>query len=55
VGHSYSQEQNKMVVYFEDGSFREIKEWTKCEVWLGNDFVVGLKERQEQEAGIPIK
>lgn len=56
VGHRFEKEMNKMVLYFEDGSIREISEWCKCEAFLGKDWALALKEKMEQEIGqkIPI-
>ena len=54
VGHKYLDKQDKMCVYFQDGSLREIKEWSKHEVKLGTDWVNSVKSRMEKESGTSI-
>ena len=54
IGHHFVAEQDKMCLYLEDGSVREIKEWTKCECQLGVDWVNMTKKQLEKEAGISI-
>ena len=54
VGHNYIDKQDKMCLYFQDGSLREIREWTKCEVKLGTDWVASVKKRMERESGTSI-
>ncbi len=51
----YDDRQDKMVLYFPDGSIREIKEWSKCEVRLGIDWVLFTKKRIEKAIGQPIE
>lgn len=54
AGHQYDNAQNKMILYFPDGSIREIKDWTSCEVKLGKDWVLAVKTKMEREAGQSI-
>lgn len=54
VGHSYSSDQNKMILYFYDGSVREIAEWNKCEAILENDWFLMEKKNMERKAGTAI-
>ena len=54
VGHNYLQAQDKMVIYKEDGSIREIKNWSKCEVSLGTDWVMFTKKKMEEKTGTAI-
>jgi hypothetical protein len=55
IGHRYDTDQDKMIVFFEDGGFQEICEWKKCELKLGQDWVLSRKKIMEQEAGIDVK
>ncbi len=54
IGHSYADAQDKMVLYFEDGSIREIKKWKNCELSLGTDWVNVTKKSMEAKAGQTI-
>ena len=54
VGHNYLEKQDKMCLYMQDGSIKEIKEWTKCEVELGVDWVNAVKSKMEQKAGANV-
>jgi len=54
VGHNYLPEQDKMVIYSEDGSLREIAQWSKHEVALGTDWVAMTKKRMEEKTGTSI-
>lgn len=51
MGHRYEKDQNKMIIYFEDGSLREIKNWSDCEVKLGLDWVAWVKKDMEKKSG----
>ena len=53
-GHMHVPEQDKMVIFFEDGGIREIKQWKKCEISLGVDWVLAQKKMKEKEIGQPI-
>lgn len=55
VGHRYDQGQDKMVVYFKDGSLREIVRWKDCGIYLGTDWVLFTKKNMEKESGQPVK
>jgi hypothetical protein len=50
-GHRYEQPMDKMVLYFLDGSVREIPAWSRREVVLGVDWVLAVKKRMESESG----
>jgi hypothetical protein len=47
-------EQNKMVLFFENGSAREIKHWSNCEAFLGRDWAEAMKKEMEQKSGTSI-
>ena len=51
VGHEFQPRTKKMVVYFPDGSLREIKNWNDCEVRLGVDWVLVTERKIKEEAG----
>lgn len=54
IGHKFLPEQNKMLLFKEDGSLEEIIEWTKCSVILGTDWVTATKNKLEKETGTAI-
>ncbi len=54
IGHSLDKDQDKMVLYFPDGSIREICKWRECEVKLGQDWVLATKKTLESAAGTSI-
>ena len=54
VGHTYLPDQNKMVLFKEDGSLEEVLNWNKCAVKLGVDWVNATKKNMEQKAGTSI-
>lgn len=54
VGHHYEAAQNKMVLFFANGSVRELANWTGCELRLGTDWVLAQKQVMEEKAGQPI-
>ena len=46
---------NKMVLYKEDGSLEVIAKWSECEVRLGVDWVLATKAKMEEQIGRDIK
>ena len=54
VGHSYMAPTDKMLLYFPDGSVREIPRWKEREVILGQDWVLAVKKQMESQAGVTI-
>lgn len=54
VGHRYDKDQDKMVLYFENGGAREIKSWSRCECRLGADWALVMKKQMEQQAGTSV-
>lgn len=57
VGHSYVVDQDKMVLFFEGGSVREIARWKECELRLDVDWVLAQKRALEEQAGqaVPVR
>ena len=55
IAHSYDKDQNKMLLFFENGSIREIADWTNCEFFLGTDWVLWTKDQMEKEANQPVR
>ena len=51
VGHKYEETQDKMIMFFDDGSISEIAKWSNCECRLGVDWVNATKEAIRDEAG----
>lgn len=56
IGHAVDKETDKIVLYFEDGSLKEIVKWKDCEIELGADWVLAMKKKMETEVGhnIPL-
>lgn len=54
IGHSYVVDQDKMVLYFPNGSVKEICKWSKCELYLDVDWVNAVRKSQEAKTGQPI-
>jgi len=54
VGHKFEQNQNKMILYFANGSLIEIAHWIDHEVELGTDWVLAIKKDMESKAGQQI-
>jgi hypothetical protein len=50
IGHSYLLDQDKMILYFPDGSISEIVAWSKCRGFLGVDWVAAVKAQMNVEA-----
>ena len=55
IGHGIDKDQNKMQLFFSNGSIMEIKDWDKCEIFLGTDWVIWTKNQMERETGQNIK
>jgi hypothetical protein len=55
IGHRLDEKQDKMVIFFQDGSLREICNWSKCEIRLGADWVLWTKTQMEKESGTSVK
>jgi hypothetical protein len=43
-----------MVLFLPDGSVREIAKWTKCEVFLRQDWVLAQKKIMETASGVSV-
>ena len=54
IGHKYDKDMDRFMFFFEDGSIREVIQWSKCEVSLGQDWVLATKEHMEKQANQPI-
>ena len=54
IGHHYIPDQEKMVLYFPDGSIGEIPRWKDCAISLGVDWVLATKQMMEQQAGATV-
>jgi len=51
VGHKLEIEVDKMVLYLPNGSIRELKKWSDCELNLGVDWVLVTERQIKEEAG----
>lgn len=53
-GHKYDSVQDKMIVFYPDGSIEEIGQWKKCWAFVGHDCIAALeKQRVEDEKEKP--
>lgn len=57
LGHMFLAEQNKMILYFDNGAIEEIAQWKDCSCKLGSDWVLATKKHMEEQAGqaVPLK
>lgn len=51
IGHRYVESGDRMDVFKEDGVI-SIPNWSKCELHLGNDFILFEKNNAKIEAGM---
>ena len=54
IGHAIDKEAGKMILYFEDGSIKEIVKWQECEIKLDVDWVLAMKKNMESQVGQKI-
>ena len=55
-GHkTLRQAQDRMIVYFEDGSLYAIRAWSECELKLGTDWVLFNKREMEKKTGQSVQ
>jgi len=54
IGHAIDKDSGKMVLYFEDGSLKEIVKWDECEIFLGIDWVLAMQKNMENKVGQKI-
>lgn len=54
-GHAYLQEQDKMIIYYPDGTISEIAHWKDYEVFLGLDWKESVRKQKSIEAGTSIE
>ena len=50
TGHNYNEVTDKMDVFFED-KIISIPEWSKCSLYLGQDFIFKEKQSIKEVAG----
>ncbi len=57
IGFKSEVSIDRMMIFFADGSFREIAQWSKCDCRLDKDFFDMQHKKMEQEAGqaVPVK
>ena len=51
-GHRYDEDQDKMLLFFEECGIKEIKEWSKCELQLGVDWFAITEQDIKETAGL---
>ncbi len=51
IGHGYISDQNKMILYHPSGAVSEIRNWSKCELFLDTDWVLAVKKDMTEKAG----
>ena len=54
TGHTLDKDQNKMILYFMNGSVQEIVFWSSCEIKLGIDWVLATQKSMEKQTGQSI-
>jgi hypothetical protein len=53
-GHKYYQDLNRMDIFHIDGSITSIGEWDKCDLKLGQDWLLFTKKDMEKQSGQKI-
>lgn len=51
VGHSLDKESGKMILYLPNGGLREIKKWSECEIFLGEDWKIAVDLKVKETTG----
>lgn len=51
VGHHVDTPNDRIDLYFKDGSIKSIGNWSKYDLILGADWVLAQKEYLEKESG----
>lgn len=54
MGHNLEKDNDKMIVYFQDGSLYGIHKWSECDLRLGTDWFTQRKKEMEVAAGQKI-
>lgn len=54
-GHGYIADQDKMVLYYPDGTIRELAHWKDYEVTLGLDWKETMRKQKSKEAGVSVE
>ena len=53
-GHKFDENTGRLDVFITNGLI-SLVDWNKCDVKLGNDFILAQKESMEEEASAAIK
>jgi hypothetical protein len=51
VSNYFVENENRMILVFEDGSVYGIPKWSECSLWLGTDWVRAKQKEMERQAG----
>lgn len=54
TGFNLIKEQDRFVLFFQDGSIQELAKWSEHDCKLGVDWVLFQKKQMEKESGQPI-
>lgn len=54
TGHRIDPSLDKLFLFYEDGTSKEIAQWSRCDAICGIDFVNATKKAMEREAGQPL-
>lgn len=54
IGYRHLLEQDRMILFFEDGSLEEVPAWSKHRVKLGTDWVLAMQKKMEKDSGTSI-
>lgn len=55
IGHQVVVQEDKLILYFADGSILAIKHYNNLSLKLGTDWVLFQKKQMEKESGLTIK
>ena len=51
IGHTYDTPSDKMILYLPNGGLREIKKWSECEIFLGEDWKIAVDLKVKETTG----
>jgi hypothetical protein len=54
MGHLYDSTQDKMILYYANGSVEEVCNWRSCAIILGQDWCLAQKKNAEKASGVSI-
>lgn len=54
IGYRHLVDQDRMILFFENGAIEEVAGFHKCHVRLGPDWVLAMQKKMEKDSGTTI-